>query len=175
MSRFQMSLAIGILLALTLIGYGVSIVIGDGLPLQAQRVQKEDLTLNVSPPPCVTYDDVQLYGKIVQLRLPVVASFWTVADTGSMRPALGDRAFIVTVPPAFCPAIPGRIIVFKALGGDYYIMHRVFQVGNDSPDGADPAGWYARTKGDNPAVAWVVDPFLVRADQIQGVVVWGSK
>ena len=174
MSRFQMSLVLVILLALALIGYGISIVIGDGLPLQAQRVQKEDLTLNVSPPPCVTYNDVQLYGKIVQLRLPVAPSFWTVGDSGSMRPALEDRALTVTVPPsAFCPVIPGRIIVFKALGGDY-IVHRVYQVGNDSPDGADPAGWYARTKGDNPAVAWVVDAFLVRADQIQGVVVWGT-
>ena len=174
MRRFEIFLAVGIVLALALIGVGVRIVISGGLPLEAQRVQKEDLALNVSPPPCVTKDDVQLYGQIVQLKFPAVPSIWTITDTGSMRPALGDWAVVVTVSPAFCAAIPGRIIVFKQLDGRYYI-HRIHQVGNDSPGGVDPAGWYARTKGDNPAVTWDVDLLWVRMNQIQGVVVWGSK
>ena len=174
MSRFEVSLLVTLALALALIGYGVRVVMSSGLPLEAQQVQKEDLTLNVSPPPCVTKDDVQLYGQIVQLKIPGVPSVWIATDSGSMRPALGDWAVMITVPPAFCAVIPGRIIAFKGLDDRNYI-HRVYQVGNDSPGGVDAAGWYARTKGDNSEVTWGVDPLLVRADQIQGVVVWGTK
>jgi hypothetical protein len=163
-------------LGMALVGYGVSVVRGGGLPLGAQRVEMEDFAVGISPPPCFTKEDIQRAGNVAQVRLPGPVTVWTTSDTGSMRPALGDFAVLVTVPLEFCPAVPERIIIFKDPlgqkdrdGNDVYYVHRIHRVG------VDDQGPYWITKADNQIVAWGPDTWLVRREMIQGVAVLSSK
>jgi len=81
MHWWQWVLLLIVLLGLALVGYGGTVARGGGLPLRAERVEKEDFSAGISPPPCITELDIRAVGNIQQLRLPGTPTLWTTKAT----------------------------------------------------------------------------------------------
>lgn len=84
-----------------------------------------------------------------------------IKDTHSMEPVLNAGSISLELPPvAPCDIKVGDIISFEQ--EDKVIIHRVVLIGEDTE------GWFAATKGDNNPEP---DPYKVRFEQVQGIVV----
>lgn len=108
----------------------------------------------------IAEEQIAVYQSRIVLDIPN-ATWARFTDTKSMEPVLYAGANAIEVVPQSPDDVHVGDIVSYSLNGISYI-HRVIETGEDSD------GWYAVMKGDNNQEA---DPFKVRFDQVQRIVV----
>ncbi len=115
---------------------------------------------NSSPSDWVKENQIQVYPHYVVLDIPGVK--WAgFTNTNSMDPFIDETANAIEVMPADPDAIKvGDVISYQTAYG--VLIHRVINKGYDEQ------GIYYVVKGDNNHFS---DPFKVRFDEVQGVVV----
>ncbi len=113
-----------------------------------------------SPGDWIKEEQIKVYSDKVILNVP--NTIWaTFTNTNSMDPFFDETAHAIeTIPSNPLSINEGDIISFNSPSG--VLIHRVVSRNNDE------LGIYYTVKGDNSSVE---DPFKVRFDDIQGVVV----
>jgi len=113
-----------------------------------------------SPNDWVQEEQIKVYKDKVILEIP--NALWAgFTNTNSMDPFLDERSNAIEIKPADSETIKvGHVIAYNSRYGT--LIHRVIEKGYDRQ------GIYYRVKGDNSTIA---DPFKVRFDQVEGVVV----
>ena len=115
---------------------------------------------NSSPGDWVAESQIKVYPQNVVLDIPG-AKWAGFTNTNSMDPFIDETANALEVMPADPDAIKaGDVISYKTPYG--ILIHRVIE------KGIDEEGFYYIVKGDNNRFS---DPFKVRFDEVQGVVV----
>jgi len=115
---------------------------------------------NSSPSDWVKENQIQVYPQQVILNIPG-AKWAGFTNTNSMDPFIDETANALEVMPADLDAIKvGDVISYQTAYG--VLIHRVIEKGSDEQ------GIYYVVKGDNNRFS---DPFKVRFDEVQGVVV----
>ncbi len=115
---------------------------------------------NSSPSDWVKEDQIQVHPQYVVLNVPG-AQWAGFTDTNSMDPFIDETANAIEVMPADPNVIKvGDVISYQTSYG--VLIHRVIGKGSDEQ------GIYYVVKGDNNRFR---DPFKVRFDEVQGVVV----
>lgn len=113
-----------------------------------------------SPGDWVKEDQISVYPNKIVLDVPG-ASWASFTNTNSMDPFLDETANAIEMKPSNPEEIKvGDIISYKTVYG--VLIHRVIEIGNDDK------GVYYIVKGDNNRLT---DPFKVRFEDVQGVVV----
>ncbi|MBR9683688.1 hypothetical protein GOV03_04065 [Candidatus Woesearchaeota archaeon] len=113
-----------------------------------------------SPSDWISENQIKIYSNKVTIELenPTWASF---TNTNSMDPFLDETANAIEISPESPEEInPGDVISYRTRYG--VIIHRVIEKGEDGK------GVYFLVKGDNNSFK---DPFKVRFDDIEGVLV----
>ncbi len=115
---------------------------------------------NSSPSDWVKEEQIQVYPQYVVLDIP--GTKWAgFTDTNSMDPFIDETANAIEIRPSNPDAIQvGDVISYQTIYG--ILIHRVIE------KGVDEAGMYYIVKGDNNRFS---DPFKVRFDEVQGVVI----
>ncbi len=115
-----------------------------------------------SPAERISQDSIFVYEDEVVIKLN--NSRWAIfTDSKSMDPVLDSTSKALEIVPQSEQDINvGDIVAYKSNYRNGLIVHRVFDIGNDSE------GWYARLRGDNNDYT---DPERVRFDQVKRVVV----
>lgn len=113
-----------------------------------------------SPGDWITEEQIKVYPQ--RIILDVEGASWaSFTNTNSMDPYFDETAHAIEVKPADPEQINvGDIISYKTVYG--ILVHRVIEVGEDKD------GIYYFVKGDNNRLT---DPFKVRFEDVQGVVV----
>ncbi len=113
-----------------------------------------------SPGNWVQEEQIKVYKDMVVLDIPN-AQWAGFTNTNSMDPLLDEDAHAIELKPASPDAIQiGDVISYHGSYG--IIVHRVIEKGTDEE------GIYYLVKGDNTTVR---DPFKVRFEQVEGVVI----
>lgn len=119
-----------------------------------------------SPNDWVREEQIKVYKDRVILEIP--NALWAgFTDTNSMDPFLDERSNAIEIKPSSPEEVKvGDVIAYNIddslYGGQGTLIHRVVE------KGIDREGVYYKVKGDNSTIA---DPFKVRFEQIEGVVV----
>ncbi len=115
-----------------------------------------------SPGDHLKESQIKVYNNKVEIDLGKYQGSWArFAGSNSMDPVLDESANSIEIIPQTTDDIQvGDIIAFTY--GSSLIVHRVLEIGYDE------LGWFARTGGDNSAVA---DPGKRRYDDIKYVTV----
>lgn len=115
-----------------------------------------------SPHDWVKEEQIKVYPDKIVLEIP--NALWAgFTDTNSMDPFLDAEANAIEIKPQNHDSIQvGDVIAYTSKYGVGTIVHRVVQKGQDAE------GTYYLVRGDNTTIS---DPFKVRYDQVEGVVV----
>lgn len=115
-----------------------------------------------SPADRIQDSDINVFANSV--RVDIKNAKWrTYIDSNSMDPLIDEGTTTIEIKPKNADEIKvGDIIAYNVEGYDYAFVHRVIEIGNDEN------GVYFVTKGDN---YWKDDPYKVRFEDIEGVVV----
>jgi len=135
------------------IGMVLGMIIYDGIKPQ-QNYE------NLAPHDWIKYEQIYTNSKgvFIKIQNPIIAEF---KDTKSMLPTFSSKSYGIEIIPKSGDDIHvGDIASYKY--GNETIIHRVIEIGQDED------GWYAIFKGDNNKNP---DPYKVRSDQIQRVLV----
>jgi hypothetical protein len=115
----------------------------------------------ISPGDHISEDEIHVYKDHIYIDIND-ASWGTFLDTNSMDPVLDyGHNSIEIKPESFKDIRIGDIIVYEHEEHGF-IIHRVVATGFDNE------GWYCTAKGDNN---YVEDPWKIRFNQIEGIVV----
>ena len=115
---------------------------------------------NSSPGDWIGEEQIKVYPDLIVLEVP--GARWAgFTNTNSMDPLFDETAHALEIMPANPRDINvGDVISYQTPYG--VMIHRVFKTGEDTE------GYYYLVKGDNNPFP---DPFKVRFEEVQGVVV----
>ncbi len=153
--RRRDTLFLSIIITLLMIIVAVLVLADQQMPLALLGGQE-----NSSPSDWIKENQIKVYPQ--QVVLDISGAKWAgFTNTNSMDLFIDETANAIEISPPNPDAIQvGDIIAYKTVYG--ILIHRVIE------KGIDEEGIYYRVKGDNNRFQ---DPFKVRFDEVQGVVV----